>query len=549
MINDNKANYQSHEQYPSNQARPYLTRCLSDDSLYIHTHPKQETDSEDLAALGGPEFESTDLDHPFLPLQSSGANGVQDSFSSENSLQSPEGIHDTTHPAVYSSELYSENCEGLEFLDFNYSADFITPCVQEALSVPDIPLQNVQIEGSYNINDNGADFNLHHIDNQNIDNQNIDNQNINNQNINNQNIDHINGHVFDYNGNYNASGTLNISNANNIGVHNSTTSNHSNQEWAPTFNVDELNETELNELTGDLVDMFSDEVLMSSPPATVNGDPYGNPVTYQMDNEDQAPLMPVPAPSYGHSAMPPPAMGANVYNGAAPFHHAYAYQSMPRHNPEPQVTRPEHSDLDFEGLGIFLSPNTSPDDDSAIQVRKNEALVPPSLPLHMRLHYPDHFMSDDNIDESTQARQGSHNMIRNPRDMLLNDHSLKSQSISKMPLAHMYAMMGLSSDHVKAKWREERIINIVRAEGFKVGSQTWIRDTEESERFRIINSILFQCGREFGYDKTLIEVVVRRGTYARMQSKLRQERRIKRRVIASQKPAYPPVMHYRQSER
>lgn len=113
----------------------------------------------------------------------------------------------------------------------------------------------------------------------------------------------------------------------------------------------------------------------------------------------------------------------------------------------------------------------------------------------------------------------------------LHLQNARNRSISKMPLTKLYKMMGLENDHVKAKWREECIMDIVRAEGFDVGNQTWIRDTEDSTRKRIIESIYRQT-KEFGYNCELLEIIVRRGTYARMQSRLRQRRRHNKRTMA-----------------
>lgn len=176
-----------------------------------------------------------------------------------------------------------------------------------------------------------------------------------------------------------------------------------------------------------------------------------------------------------------------------------------------------------KGLGIYLSPDADLEAESVIPVRRNEPLVGVDN-LHVKFNYPRHFLGVNDMMNPFTVDGRAHDMLR------VADHANRSQSISKMPLSQMYAMMGLAHNHNLAKEREERVINIVRAEGFNVGSQTWIRDTEETERFRIINSILYQC-KSWGYDKSLIEIIVRRGTYSRMQSKLRQERRMKKRTM------------------
>lgn len=101
----------------------------------------------------------------------------------------------------------------------------------------------------------------------------------------------------------------------------------------------------------------------------------------------------------------------------------------------------------------------------------------------------------------------------------------RRQSISKIPLAQLYQMMGLAHDHDTARDREERIMKILSESGFKVGVKTWIRDTDEPFRREVVDKIFHATKNEFGYSKNMIEAIIRRGTYARMQSNLRRKRR------------------------
>lgn len=110
-------------------------------------------------------------------------------------------------------------------------------------------------------------------------------------------------------------------------------------------------------------------------------------------------------------------------------------------------------------------------------------------------------------------------------DEVLPKRHARKQSISKMPLSELFGFMGLSHDHAEAKIREARIMEIVRREGFRIGEQTWIRDTEESCRRRIIDVLYAETFEEYGYNRQILETIVRRGTYARMQSRLRKFRR------------------------
>lgn len=104
----------------------------------------------------------------------------------------------------------------------------------------------------------------------------------------------------------------------------------------------------------------------------------------------------------------------------------------------------------------------------------------------------------------------------------------RTRSISKMPLSELYALMGLAHDHDEAKRRETKIMEVLRSEGFDVGRKTWIRDTPEPKRRDIIQKLMAES-REWGYTPGVLEIIVRRGTYARMQSRLRQNRRQARR--------------------
>lgn len=105
---------------------------------------------------------------------------------------------------------------------------------------------------------------------------------------------------------------------------------------------------------------------------------------------------------------------------------------------------------------------------------------------------------------------------------------LRKQSESRISLPELYIRMGLGHDHEEARTREQRILGILRAEGFKLGEKTWIRDTTEHERRRIIDTIVAQTVGDYGYQKELIEVIVRRGSYYLMQGRLRRIRRGKK---------------------
>lgn len=106
--------------------------------------------------------------------------------------------------------------------------------------------------------------------------------------------------------------------------------------------------------------------------------------------------------------------------------------------------------------------------------------------------------------------------------------AFRKQSESRIALPELYKRMGLGDNHDEARVREQRILNILRREGFQLGEQTWIRDTTEKERKRIIDTILHETHPDYGYSRELIEIVVRRGSYYLMQGRLRRIRRGKK---------------------
>ncbi|CAN6637537.1 hypothetical protein TRVA0_016S01662 [Trichomonascus vanleenenianus] len=103
--------------------------------------------------------------------------------------------------------------------------------------------------------------------------------------------------------------------------------------------------------------------------------------------------------------------------------------------------------------------------------------------------------------------------------------SLRKQSESRISLPELYQRMGLEHDHEEARHREQRVLQILRQQGFQLGERTWIRDTTEVDRRNIIDEIYNQTYNDYGYSKELIEVIIRRGSYYLMQGRLRRLRR------------------------
>lgn len=112
--------------------------------------------------------------------------------------------------------------------------------------------------------------------------------------------------------------------------------------------------------------------------------------------------------------------------------------------------------------------------------------------------------------------------------------SLRKQSESRISLPELYLRMGLAHDHDEARIREQRILTILKQQGFKLGEKTWIRDTTGQVRKSIIDEIYRQTFADYGYSKEMLELIVRRGSYYLMQARLRRIRRSKKAQQANQ---------------
>lgn len=124
-----------------------------------------------------------------------------------------------------------------------------------------------------------------------------------------------------------------------------------------------------------------------------------------------------------------------------------------------------------------------------------------------------------------------HNEALSSDTSVTSPKPLRKQCESRLSLPELYIRMGLGHNHDEARIREQRVLGILRAEGFKLGERTWIRDTTEYERKRIINKIYTLTYDEYKYSRELIEVIVRRGSYYLMQGRLRRIRRGKQAML------------------
>lgn len=104
----------------------------------------------------------------------------------------------------------------------------------------------------------------------------------------------------------------------------------------------------------------------------------------------------------------------------------------------------------------------------------------------------------------------------------------RKQPESRMSQPELFSRMGLSHDPEEARHRENRVLALLKSRGFKLGEQTWIRDTTPAVRQEIVDFIHATTVAEYGYSKYMIEVVIRRACYHLMQGRLRRIRRARK---------------------
>lgn len=160
----------------------------------------------------------------------------------------------------------------------------------------------------------------------------------------------------------------------------------------------------------------------------------------------------------------------------------------------------------------------------------------PQLPHNMSKVQPSTSYVNDRIGMDGRKRSSVHQFPPSSSSSSSLDSSsassgskpIRKQSESRISLPELYQRMGLGHDHNTARSREQRILTILKKEGFRLGERTWIRDTSEKERRRMIDEIYRQTYPDYHYSKELIEVIVRRGSYYLMQGRLRRIRRGKK---------------------
>lgn len=100
---------------------------------------------------------------------------------------------------------------------------------------------------------------------------------------------------------------------------------------------------------------------------------------------------------------------------------------------------------------------------------------------------------------------------------------------SRLNIYELLKILGFEAYHIQlTKEVELGVLEIFKNYcNFNLGYQTWIRDTTKEERVALVNK-LYSYTRVFypEIDRFKLEVIIRRGSYSLMQSRLRRERRL-----------------------
>ncbi|ODV96187.1 hypothetical protein PACTADRAFT_33366 [Pachysolen tannophilus NRRL Y-2460] len=118
---------------------------------------------------------------------------------------------------------------------------------------------------------------------------------------------------------------------------------------------------------------------------------------------------------------------------------------------------------------------------------------------------------------------------QNNNSNFFNPSSNRRHSDSRLSLAELTSFLKLGDDLKETATREKNILTVLKDElGFELGLKTWIRDTSLAKRVQLIENLteIVENRYHYGYDKKIIEVIVRRASYYTMQGRLRRERRI-----------------------
>ncbi|CAI4054967.1 hypothetical protein SKDZ_02G0780 [Saccharomyces kudriavzevii ZP591] len=228
------------------------------------------------------------------------------------------------------------------------------------------------------------------------------------------------------------------------------------------------------------------------------------------------------------------------------------------------------SSLPSAKFSLSLSNSPSPPAPSSSSLRKGETIIPnassngdifadpnafekEALPLtqeltlenlNNQLNYPDFTInaieqdplpssfssssssSSESITSSTTKRKTCHDSFTHSSPSSSSES--KKISDSRLSAEGLAKVLNLESPEEALK-RERFILGIFQNElNYPLGYKTWIRDTTKDYRTKLINQLHERVKVKYPeYDQSILETIIRRGTYYMMQSRLRRERRMK----------------------
>ncbi|CAI4251167.1 AAR_G0001670.mRNA.1.CDS.1 [Saccharomyces cerevisiae] len=142
---------------------------------------------------------------------------------------------------------------------------------------------------------------------------------------------------------------------------------------------------------------------------------------------------------------------------------------------------------------------------------------------------PSSFSSSSSSSESTvsssRKRKPCHDSYTHSSPSSSESKKISDSRLSAEGLAKV---LNLESPEEALK-RERFILGIFQNElNYPLGYKTWIRDTTKEYRTKLINQLHERVKVKYPeYNQSILETIIRRGTYYMMQSRLRRERRMK----------------------
>lgn len=136
-----------------------------------------------------------------------------------------------------------------------------------------------------------------------------------------------------------------------------------------------------------------------------------------------------------------------------------------------------------------------------------------------RLHSPPLSISENSMSFPTRQNQ--------------NEGECSDKYYSRINIKELSYILGLENYHIALTRDVETFVLTIfkKCCKFKLGYQTWIRDTDKQERRALLDKLFRYTYKWFPeLDKFKLEVIIRRGSYSKMQRRLRKERRISKRV-------------------